>query len=271
MMGGDQAPDIPVKLNMHRELARGIATGINGKERYDNLMMSYHTHGPTITTNYIGEEEPFMHFNTIQSGHSVKNLEGMVEKAYHAQHKPIIDFEPYYTKNGLSTNEARTAIYWGIFSGGFGTSCGSWNIWHCGDRNDLAPFSIPDAFYEGFGTQIGYLGELLTSKPMLLRQPDQSVLAENHSSGLDRILACSSTDKSFAMVYTPNGEPFLVNLSCIAGKKVYWYWFNPRNGKISEKGSFRKRNSTHRFTPPSRGERFSGNDWVLVIQNIQGG
>jgi hypothetical protein len=267
VMGGDEAPNTQEKMAIHRELARGVATGISGKEDYSQVIMSYHTHGPTSTTDFFYEDEPFMDFNTIQSGHDLNNLEGMMEKTYIAQEKPVMDFEPFYTKNGQTTNETRTIIYWGVFSGGFGASYGSWNLWHCGARNDLAQFSIPDAFYEGFGTQINHLGKLLTSYPILLREPNQKLLIDNRTIGLDRILACTATDKSYAMVYSPKGEPFIVDLSFIDCEKIYWYWFNPRNGEIFIKGSFRKNNSTHQFSPPSKGERFSGNDWILLLHN----
>ncbi|MFO7622660.1 MAG: DUF4038 domain-containing protein [Bacteroidales bacterium] len=267
VMGGDEAPDTPLKLNVHRELARGVAWGINGKEEYANILMTYHTHGPTTTTDFIPENELFMDFNTIQSGHNINNLEGMIERSWQAQKKPVMDFEPYYTKDGKSTNEARTAIYWGIFSGGFGTSYGSWNIWHCGARNDLAEFSIPDAFFEGFGTQIRHLGRLLTEYPMLLREPDQEFLVNNQTKGADRILACTASDKSYALVYTPHGAPFMADLTMVNGKRIYWYWFNPRNGETPEKGSLRKTNTPQVFIPPTNGQRFSGNDWVLIINN----
>ena len=267
VMGGDEAPNTPEKMAIHRELARGVATGISGYEDYSRVMMTYHTHGPTSTADYFSEDEAFLDFNTIQSGHSLKNLEGMIEKTYYVQYKPVVDLEPFYTKNGQNTNETRATIYWGVFSGGFGTSYGSWNLWHCGDRNDLAPFTIPDAFYEGFGTQIRYLGKLLTSHFMLVREPNQNILLNNTTSGLDRILACTATDQSFAMVYSPKGEPFMVDLSFIGGKKIDWSWFNPRNGEIQDRGTFRKKSLSHQFIPPTRGERFSDNDWVLVLDS----
>lgn len=268
VMGGDEAPNTPQKMAIHRELAKGVATGVSGKEDYSQVMMTYHTHGPTSTADFFLENEPFMDFNTIQSGHSLKNLEGMIEKTYQSQQKPVMDFEPIYTRNGQTTNEARTTIYWGIFSGGFGTSCGSWNLWHCGDRNDLAPFSIPDAFHEGFGDQIGHLGKLLVMNPMHLREPNQKLLVNNRTSGLDRILGSTATDKSYAMVYSPKGESFTVNLSYVGGKKIHWRWFNPSNGEIQSRGTFRRKSNKHLFTPPTRGERYAGHDWVLIISRL---
>jgi hypothetical protein len=265
VMGGDEAPNTPQKMAIHRELARGVATGVSGKEDYSQVMMTYHTHGPTSTADFFSENEPFMDFNTIQSGHSLKNLEGMIEKTYQSQQKPVMDFEPFYTKNGQTTNEARTTIYWGIFSGGFGTSCGSWNLWHCGDRNDLASFSIPDAFHEGFGTQIGHLFKLMVMNPMQVREPNQKLLIDNRTTGLDRILACIATDKSYAMVYSPKGESFTVDMSFMGGKKIHWKWFKPSNGEIHSSGIFCRKSNQLTFTPPTHGERFSEYDWVLII------
>jgi glucose uptake protein len=55
--------------------------------------------------------------------------------------------------------------------------------------------------------------------PCSLREPNQKLLIDNRTSGLDRILACSATDKSYAMVYSPKGEPFTVDLSFVGERK----------------------------------------------------
>lgn len=267
MMGGDAAPDTPEKLMVHRELAKGVAIGINGEERYDNIMMSYHTHGPTVTTDYMTKTELYMDFHTIQSGHDVNNLEGMIEKSYHAVVMPIVNFEPYYDKNGDLIEEARTTIYWGIFSGSSGTSYGSWNTWHTGARNDIAEFNIPESFNNSYASQIKYLGRFLRCRPMLKRMPDQEVLVKNHTHGLDRILACSATDSSYIMVYSPKGESFTVNMHKLKGEKLQWYWYNPRNGEIAAKGTFIKDREQVLFTPPTKGEVFTNHDWVLIVDD----
>ena len=265
VMGGDAAPDSEAKVNIHRELARGVSFGINEMEKYDNLMMTYHTHGPTITNTFLNEKEAYMDFNTIQSGHSLKNLEGMLEKSYQTQNKPTIDFEPLYDKNGLLLDETRTTIYWGVFSGGFGTSYGSWNTWHCGARNDIAAFKIPDSFHRSFASQIKHLGTLLKGHPMELRIPNPPVLVDNPTKGFERILANSATDSSYIYVYSPNGAPFKVDLNFVKGKRINYQWFNPRNGEIESRGSFKRKGRVKEFFPPTRGESFSGKDWVLIL------
>lgn len=265
VMGGDAAPDSQAKVNLHRQLAKGISFGINDSERYDNLMMTYHTHGPTITNTFLDEQEAYMDFNTIQSGHSLKNLEGMLEQSYKTQNKPTIDFEPFYDKNGMLKNETGTTIYWGVFSGGFGTSYGNWNTWHCGARNDIAEFKVPSSFHESYASQIKHLGALLKSHPMGLRVPNQQVLIDNRTKGTERVLANSATDSSYIYVYSPKGSPFTVDLSFIKGQKINYYWFNPRNGEIQDKGSFRRKQNIKEFAPPTEGESFTGNDWVLIL------
>ncbi|MEM9675565.1 MAG: DUF4038 domain-containing protein [Bacteroidota bacterium] len=265
VMGGDAAPDTEAKLNIHRDLARGIALAINGQEDYGNLMMTYHTHGPTITNDYISEAEPFMDFNTIQSGHSLDNLEGMMVASYSSQNKPTVDFEPLYDKNGQLIHETRTTIYWGIFQGGFGTSYGNWNIWHCGARDDIARFQIPESFEQSFGTQIRHLGQLLLSHPMEWRVPKPELLVNNGTEGAYRILAMSATDSTYAYVYSPTGASFKVDLGLLKNKKLRYQWFNPRTGAIEAKGTFSHDNEAQTFHPPSQGEPFTGHDWVLML------
>jgi hypothetical protein len=267
VLGGDEAPDTDEKLGIHRELARGIAQGINGRERYDNLVMTYHTHGPTSTTDFIPPGELFMDFHTIQSGHSLDNLEGMMERAYNAVNNPVLDFEPLYGKDGVNTHEVRTTIYWGIFAGGFGVSYGSWNTWHCGERDDLATFSIPGAFFLGFEDQIKHLGRLLLFNESFSRIPDQSLLLDNQNRGFERVLVSRAEDNSYLMVFTPTGRPFTINTHQMNWKRMKVMWFNPRDGQVK---TFRPPSATstkgHLFTPPTSGEPFTGNDWVLILQ-----
>jgi hypothetical protein len=266
IMGGDAAPDTENKLLIQRRLAKGIAVGVNNKELYDNLMMSYHTFGPSMTNTYYPDDEAFMDFNTIQSGQGLNRLEGMIEQSWETQCKPTIDFEPFYDKNGQLQNEARTTILWGIFSGGFGTSYGNWNIWHCGARDDIAKFSIPESFQNSYGAHIKHLKKILTPRFIEYRTPNQNVLINNFSAKDVRILSNSATDSSFVYVFSPKGESFTVDLNNVKGDQIIYKWFNPRNGKMEFQDSIKQGTQEKKFLPPTKGDIFSANDWVLIIE-----
>ncbi|WP_114749672.1 putative collagen-binding domain-containing protein [Pleomorphovibrio marinus] len=106
---------------------------------------------------------------------------------------------------------------------------------------------------------------------MLLREPYQELLVNNESKGLERIKACRAGDGSYAMVYTPKGEGFQVDVSKISGKNLNWYWFSPRSGEVKGKGKIKNKGQTQSFDPPSKGDSFSGNDWVLVLDDAKYG
>jgi hypothetical protein len=52
-------------------------------------------------------------------------------------------------------------------------------------------------------------------------------------------------------------------MEVIQGKKVKAWWYNPRNGKASEIGTF-SNEGKRVFNPPSPGEL---EDWVLVLDD----
>jgi hypothetical protein len=66
-------------------------------------------------------------------------------------------------------------------------------------------------------------------------------------------------------VYSPQGQPFTVNLGKIAGSKVKGSWYDPRTGATQAFGEF-KNSGTRQFTPPSSGPN---NDWVLILDDTR--
>jgi len=69
------------------------------------------------------------------------------------------------------------------------------------------------------------------------------------------------------MVFSPCGWTFDVDLSKLSGDVLRWWWFNPRTGGIHSKGTVRNDGHSQTFTPPTNGERFSGHDWILVLDD----
>jgi len=69
------------------------------------------------------------------------------------------------------------------------------------------------------------------------------------------------------MVFSPRGWKFDVDLSKLSGDVLRWWWFNPRTGGIHSKGTVRNDGHSQTFTLPTNGERFSGHDCILVLDD----
>jgi hypothetical protein len=113
--------------------------------------------------------------------------------------------------------------------------------------------------------QMKYVKRLMVSRPLLERFPDQSLVIENNLNAYERIQATRGMDYIF--VYSALGKPFNVNMGKITGNKVLAYWFNPRNGEVSEGVSYENKGIIQ-FIPPSLGY---GLDWILVLDDSSKG
>jgi hypothetical protein len=125
------------------------------------------------------------------------------------------------------------------------------------------------------GKQMQYLRNLIESRPMLDRVPDQWLIVEDPMSTTERIQACRASDRSYAYVYTAMGKPVRIRLrdtvvQTVAGKVTRAYWYDPRRGTAVHIEDFTKpaagdnERSQALTTPPSSGP---GNDWVLVVED----
>jgi hypothetical protein len=57
-------------------------------------------------------------------------------------------------------------------------------------------------------------------------------------------------------------------MGCISGKEVQGWWYNPRNGDVSEIGVI-ENSGIREFRPP--GTVANGNDWVLILDDADQG
>jgi hypothetical protein len=94
--------------------------------------------------------------------------------------------------------------------------------------------------------------------PVLVRVPDQSLLASPEGSGPNHVQATRASDGSYAFVSTAGGLPFTVRLDKLAGPNLVGSWFDPRTGRAAKIGVL-PATGTREFVPPTR------NDWVLVL------
>lgn len=104
-----------------------------------------------------------------------------------------------------------------------------------------------EAIHRPGANQMRYVRELIESRPVLSRVPDQSIVA-NELQGADHIAA--TRGDGYAFVYDAQGRPFTVNMWKISGERVKCWWFNPRSGDSESAGDFENK-GTHDFIAPS--------------------
>lgn len=280
VLGGD---DKYYHRDVWRAVARGIAIGVSGAEDYSKVLMTYHprarTDESTGSSSGAFHQDAWLDFNMAQSGHcgGPRSYDLTGYDYGLSPPKPTLDGEPYYEDHAWCWNgasgyakpyEVRSAMYTGVFAGGFGVTYGNHAVWqmYAPGRAPITDVNVYwyDALTHQVAGQAKYLRRLLESRPVLIRVPDQSLITGDAKSGWQRLQATRGSDGSYAMVYTSVGAPFNVNLDKLAGQTAQPWWYNPRTGAASKLGAMAS-SGVQQFTPPS------GEDWVLVLDNADSG
>ena len=252
-----------------------------------NQLMTFHPIGRT-DSSWQWHEAPWLDFNMFQSGHRSYAQEGEHAKAEdnwrYVQEdlarlpaKPTIDGEPSYENipQGLhepnqarwGAADARRYAWWAVMAGAFGHTYGENHIMQFFvEGADTANFEPVTDWHEALtapgALQMRYLRNLVESRPLMERVPDQSLIVDN-GERYDRVMPSRGARYIFAYTYT--GRPFTLRLGTIAGNRVMASWFSPRDGSQTDIGVFPNSGEV-RFDPP--GEKAPGNDWVLVIDAL---
>ena len=251
--------------------------------------MTFHPMGGQGSSQYFHDEE-WLDFNMRQNGHDTTftdNYAATLEDYHRTPTKPVIDGEPIYEdhpvsfkpqENGHSVSaDIRRPLYWDLFSGAFGHTYGHhsiWQMWQPG-RDPVNYPLMPwyEALDQPGSGQMQHGRWLLESRPSDNRIPDDSVIVPDEiatavpGAGRYRLKATRDAGGAWAMVYTPSGRPFTVDLEKLRGDAVRAWWFDPRDGSAAEIGSF-PREGHRRFVPPTVGEM---TDWVLVLDDASRG
>ena len=112
-------------------------------------------------------------------------------------------------------------------------------------------------------TQMKYLKELMLSRSYFDRVPDQSLIAGKN--GEKYYYKVATKGNNYAFIYTYMGDVISVQMDKFKTDKVSASWFNPRNGEVTEIGSF-KNSGVQDFDAP--GDTQEGNDWVLILDEV---
>jgi len=267
--GGDSAPGKydAVWVAMAKGLKDGSA---------DSQLVCYHGQGGTSSSAWFHKAN-WLDFNSIQSGHNFgSDSYAFVSKDYALMPpKPTVDMEPAYENHPTGANQprvdshkVRTQAYAAMLAGAAGHGYGSLDLFYFYKDAD-GPF--PKNGFQHWRTamayeasrQVGLMRRLFEQRPWHKLVPDQSVLASAPGIGPDRLVAARAEDGSFAMAYTPRGQPLSIQMNKAAGAKVKARWYDPRDGSWRNIGEFAN-TGVHEFPAPSQG---TTNDWVLVLDS----
>ena len=274
ILGGDR----PCETERHFEIWRAMAEGLHRGDG-GNHLITYHPMGG-ISSSQFFHSEHWLDFNMLQSGHSARNLPNykMVEHDYALKPtKPCLDGEARYEdhpinwdpKNGwFNDHDVRQAAYWAVFAGAFGHTYGCHDIWQFFEPGCTPVSHARTPWREALelpgASQMRYLRNLIESRPMAVRIPDQSILVSDFGETADHVQSTRGADGSYVFVYIPTGRPVCVRLDNVFKNKVMASWYDPRRGKAESIGEFAS--ETRTFVPPSSG---MVDDWVLVLDDSE--
>ncbi len=267
LMGGD------LPGNMGIEIWNTLANSIKSVDT--NHLMTFHPKALFSSSRWF-HDESWLDFNMMQSGHADKDPDTytIITNDYNLHpNKPTIDGESRYEniRRGLHNGndyiqpfEVRETAYWSLFAGAFGHTYGHSSIWEFTDGTTYGAY-LPwkDALNAEGGSQMQYISELMQSRPLASRVPDQSLISGNAGSSANHIQA--TRGDGYAFFYIPSGNTVTINMGKISGSTVRAWWYNPRTGNASEIDTY-SNNGSQSFNPPGSQER--GNDWVLVLDNV---
>lgn len=281
IVGGDRNPRNESDVAVWNAMAEGIVQGAGG---YDKTLITFHPqpreNGGSSTWFH---QQQWLDFNMHQTGHCYGNdrYEHITWDYNLTPTKPTMDGEPMYEEHPLCFNinehgssnadNVRKLAYWQVFAGAFGHTYGCHAVWQMYSE-DKEPVNSPQHTWKESldlpgARQMGYVRKLISSRPMLERIPDQSMLIgeEEPGEGEPRdgyhVSATRSANGTFAFIYTPFGKNIRINPASLKGNTLNVSWFNPRTGEMTEAVSFQKQPEMN-FRTPSLGE---GQDWVLVL------
>jgi hypothetical protein len=272
VLGGDRDP------RGERDIAVWRAMGIAIKKETNNkALITYHCQPNQLGSAQWFKDESWFDFNMFQNGHcrDADNYRKVLDSYNAFPTKPVIDGEPLYEDHPICFNAAdlgtssaydvRRYAYTDLFAGAFGHTYGChgvWQMYSVGKEAVNGPhFTWLQSLDLPGAKQMKFVKQLMESRPILDRVPDQSLIVENDLPPSLRLQA--TRGKDYAFIYTTQGKPITVVMGKISGDKVKATWFDPRTGKTTPAGEAAN-TGTKKYFPPRSGY---GMDWVLVIDD----
>ncbi|MBE0653948.1 MAG: glycoside hydrolase family 140 protein [Bacteroidales bacterium] len=255
-------------------LARGIKSSV------PDHLMTFHPWGGHSSSEWFHNED-WLDFNMMQTGHGERSYfayKKLLERDYQSHPvKPTFDGEPRYEDHPVNWNpdilgwfddsDIRQALYWSLFTGGFGFTYGCHPVWQM-KTPDKEPIGlVRNNWYDVLDLpgawDLIHGRNLVLSRPFFDRRPAQEIVLNPLQSDNDQIVA--TRGDNYAMVYIPTGLSAYLDLQNLDFETTKIWWYNPRNGEytfVEETAA----KGIKDFSTPSKGR---GNDWILVLDNAE--
>ena len=176
---------------------------------------------------------------------------------------PFFLIEAHYeNEHGVNERILRSQAYQALLSGASGHVMGIWPMW---------------AFASGWQAALNSRGSvtlphmrgLFEARSWWTLQPDTTgqFMTGGADSGVNRAVAATATDRSFAVSYMPTIRTLTLNLAQLAGPRVNARWCDPANGVCTPvTGSPFNASGSQTFRPAANNSSNFG-DWTLVLES----
>ena len=241
-----------------------------------NSLATFHPRGGDPSSKHFHHEK-WLDFNMQQSSHGMRDIRADnqvdVDLAIKPT-KPTLNGEPNYedhcvgwksdcSKGIFNSHDVRQLAYWTVFAGATGVTYGHvhvWDFYNGGNKEDGYKDWKVEVKDSG-AVQMGYLANLIMSRPHSDRAPAHHILTDESPGGNKQRAILGN---GYAFIYTSQGHNIYVDLDELPWDQNKAWWFNPRNGMVTRINKIPD-SGTHIFDPPDNSG--GDNDWVLVIDD----
>ena len=278
ILGGDHN----IHTEGEREIIEAMADGLRKGDEGQHLI-TFHPRGPGLSSDYFHEAE-WLDFHMFQSSHAGHDHDNglFAEHDYELNPvKPTLDGEPRYEQipvgfyfkdlnrmDRFDDYDARQAAYWSVLAGACGHTYGHNSVWQMYDkgRAPIIGANVPwhEALDHPGAFQMTHLRTLFEARPFSQLIPSKDLILSGATSGGGKIRAGLAEDQSFAVIYSPRGEPFTLDKSLIKGNRIKEIWYDPRYG-VSYHVHTGDTKGIQTYTPPTSGR---GQDWILIVEDV---
>ncbi len=246
-------------------------------------LILYHPQAGTYRTSRFLAGASWLSVNGMQSGHGgghdIPVWDWVAEDWAVTPAKPTLDLEPNYEDhpynpwpqwdpaNGyFRDHDARKQTYRSVFAGACGVTYGNHAVWQfAGSGAEVINHADRDwrsALFSPAGRQMGYLRQLIESRPFFARMPDQTLIGGDAGKGGWHLQATRDREGTYAFIYFPaNDQPATIDLARLKAQQIRAWWYDPRTGIGTLIGELPGGNP-HAFRSPAQGP-----DWVLVLDD----